>query len=35
MRKLQNAKDTELYVHLRPVALSFWLKAIENIYRIQ
>jgi asparagine synthase (glutamine-hydrolysing) len=35
MRQLENAKDTALYVHLRPVALSFWLKAIEKPQGIQ
>jgi len=35
MRHLRNAKDTALYVHLRPVALSFWLNAIEKGTGIQ
>jgi len=35
MRHLRDAKDTALYVHLRPVALSFWLKAIEKGMGIQ
>jgi len=30
-----NASDTSLYVHLRPVALSRWLKAVEMPARIQ
>jgi len=32
---LGNASDTFIYVHLRPVALSFWLKAVEMLPRIQ
>ncbi|HKF26485.1 MAG TPA: hypothetical protein VKB24_10920, partial [Candidatus Acidoferrum sp.] len=32
---LGNASDTSLYVYLRPVALSRWLKAVEMPRRIQ
>lgn len=35
MQSLIYANDTALYVHLRPVALSFWLKAVENDHCIQ
>jgi asparagine synthase (glutamine-hydrolysing) len=32
---LSKASDTFMYVHLRPIALSFWLKAVEMLPRIQ